>query len=146
MGGADCRLRFVALGPFAGLLGALLMALTIWLPTALLAGLGFFLHGAGPILWVISTTTLRQTVTPPDLLGRGRRSTAWPMARDPSVRPLARCLAAFLASMPVCWRPWPGSSSRPSSSPNRPWPPQPSIPAWRDLDRFLSFGLQPPTF
>jgi|RhiMethySRZTD1v2_1073278.scaffolds.fasta_scaffold851814_1 MFS family permease len=43
-------------GPFAGLLGALLMALTIWLPTAPLAGLGFFLLGAGPILWVISTT------------------------------------------------------------------------------------------
>ena len=26
--------------------------------------------GAGPILWVISTTTLRQTITPPALLGR----------------------------------------------------------------------------
>ena len=35
-----------------------------------LAGLGLFLLGAGPILWTISTTTLRQTVTPPDLLGR----------------------------------------------------------------------------
>ena len=33
-------------------------------------GLGFFLLGAGPILWVISTTTLRQSVTPPRLLGR----------------------------------------------------------------------------
>ena len=67
------RLRFgavVAIGPFAGLLGAVMMALTIWVPVALLAGLGFFLLGAGPILWVISTTTLRQTVTPPDLLGR----------------------------------------------------------------------------
>jgi predicted MFS family arabinose efflux permease len=60
----------IAIGPLAGLLGAVLMALTIWAPTALLAGLGFFLLGAGPILWVISTTTLRQTVTPPDLLGR----------------------------------------------------------------------------
>ena len=36
----------------------------------LLASLGFFLLGAGPILWVISTTTLRQSVTPPSLLGR----------------------------------------------------------------------------
>jgi hypothetical protein len=26
--------------------------------------------GAGPIIWVISTTTLRQTVTPAELLGR----------------------------------------------------------------------------
>ena len=40
------------------------------MPAPLLAGLGFFLLGAGPILWVISTTTLRQSVTPPSLLGR----------------------------------------------------------------------------
>jgi cation transporter-like permease len=32
--------------------------------------LSFFLLGVGPILWVISTTTLRQSVTPPRLLGR----------------------------------------------------------------------------
>ena len=32
--------------------------------------MSFFLLGAGPILWVISTTTLRQSVTPPRLLGR----------------------------------------------------------------------------
>src|SRR5215831_2896372 len=43
---------------------------SLWLPTPLLAGLGFFLLGVGPILWVISTTTLRQSVTPPSLLGR----------------------------------------------------------------------------
>src|SRR5262249_62181435 len=42
----------------------------IWLPIAALAALSFFLFGAGPILWVISTTTLRQSVTPSDLLGR----------------------------------------------------------------------------
>jgi hypothetical protein len=35
-----------------------------------LAGLGFFLLGVGPILWVISTATLRQSVTPSSLLGR----------------------------------------------------------------------------
>jgi predicted MFS family arabinose efflux permease len=60
----------VALGPVAGLLAALAMLLTIWWPVAWLAGLSFFLIGVGPILWVISTTTLRQTVTPPQLLGR----------------------------------------------------------------------------
>jgi len=26
--------------------------------------------GSGPIVWIVSTTTLRQTVTPRDLLGR----------------------------------------------------------------------------
>ena len=36
----------------------------------LLAALSFFLLGAGPILWVIATMTLRQAVTPPSLLGR----------------------------------------------------------------------------
>jgi predicted MFS family arabinose efflux permease len=66
-------LRFgvvIATGPIAGLIGSLLLALTIWAPSLVLAGFGFFLLGAGPILWVISTTTLRQTVTPPALMGR----------------------------------------------------------------------------
>src|SRR5262249_15260991 len=60
----------IAIGPIAGLAAALTMVTTIWLPYGALAGLSFFLMGAGPILWVVSTTTLRQTVTPPELLGR----------------------------------------------------------------------------
>lgn len=60
----------VAIGPIAGLTAAFVMLLTISIPSPLLAGLSFFLLGVGPIVWVISTTTLRQTVTPPDLLGR----------------------------------------------------------------------------
>ena len=60
----------IAIGPIAGLAAAAVMVLTIWTPSFLLAALSFFLIGAGPILWVISTTTLRQTVTPRDLLGR----------------------------------------------------------------------------
>ena len=60
----------IAIGPIAGLAAAAVMVLTIWTPSVLLAGLSFFLIGAGPILWVISTTTLRQTLTPGDLLGR----------------------------------------------------------------------------
>ncbi|MEA2940567.1 MAG: hypothetical protein QOD09_1096 [Bradyrhizobium sp.] len=67
------RLQFgtvVGLGPVTGFLAAVVLALTTLVPSVLLAGLGFFLLGAGPILWVISTTTLRQSVTPPRLLGR----------------------------------------------------------------------------
>ena len=60
----------VALGPVTGFVAAMVMALTIFVPTPLLAALSYFLLGAGPILWVISTTTLRQSVTPPRLLGR----------------------------------------------------------------------------
>jgi predicted MFS family arabinose efflux permease len=67
------RLQFgtvIALGPITGFVAAVVLALTTVVPSPLLAGLGFFLLGAGPILWVISTTTLRQAVTPPRLLGR----------------------------------------------------------------------------
>ena len=67
------RLQFgtvIGLGPVTGFVAAVVMALTILFPTPWLAGLSFFLLGVGPILWVISTTTLRQSVTPPRLLGR----------------------------------------------------------------------------
>jgi len=67
------RLAFgtvVGLGPVTGFVAALVMALTVMVPAAWLAGLSFFLLGVGPILWVISTATLRQSVTPPRLLGR----------------------------------------------------------------------------
>lgn len=60
----------IAIGPVAGLIAALVMVLTIWLPSVLLAGLSFFLLGVGPVLWVISTATLRQMVAPHAVLGR----------------------------------------------------------------------------
>ena len=60
----------IGLGPVTGFIASAVMALTTIVPTPWLAGLGFFLLGAGPIIWVISTTTLRQSVTPPSLLGR----------------------------------------------------------------------------
>jgi len=60
----------IGLGPVTGFAAAAVMALTAFIPSPWLAGLSFFLLGVGPILWVISTTTLRQSVTPPRLLGR----------------------------------------------------------------------------
>ena len=60
----------VGIGPLSGLAASVAMVLTIWLPWSPLAGLAFFVMGAGPVLWVVSTTTLRQTVTPAGLLGR----------------------------------------------------------------------------
>jgi predicted MFS family arabinose efflux permease len=67
------RLAFgtvIGLGPVTGFVAAIVMATTTFVPSPLLAGIAFFLLGVGPILWVISTTTLRQSVTPPRLLGR----------------------------------------------------------------------------
>ena len=60
----------VGIGPVCGLAASLLMLLTVPLPWPGIAGLAFFLLGAGPVVWVVSTTTLRQTVTPAALLGR----------------------------------------------------------------------------
>jgi predicted MFS family arabinose efflux permease len=60
----------IGLGPVTAFSASLLMALTTLIPSPMLAGLSFFMLGAGPILWVISTTTLRQSVTPASLLGR----------------------------------------------------------------------------
>lgn len=60
----------VVLGPVVGFIASLVMVATIAVPSVYLAGLSFFLMGAGPIVWVVSTTTLRQSVTPAELLGR----------------------------------------------------------------------------
>lgn len=67
------RFRFgtvLGLGPVVGFLAAAVLASTIWLPWPWLAAFGWFLLGVGPIQWTISTTTLRQLVTPAGLLGR----------------------------------------------------------------------------
>ena len=60
----------LGLGPVAGFVASAVLALTIWLPWPWLAACGWFLLGIGPIQWTISTTTLRQLVTPENLLGR----------------------------------------------------------------------------
>ena len=60
----------LGVGPVTGFAAATILALTIWVPSPPLAGLGWFLLGIGPIQWTISTTTLRQLVTPAGLLGR----------------------------------------------------------------------------
>jgi predicted MFS family arabinose efflux permease len=60
----------IVIGPITGFIAAALMALTILIPSGVLAAASFFLMGAGPIVWVISTATLRQSVTPAALLGR----------------------------------------------------------------------------
>ncbi len=85
----------IVLGPIAGLAAAVVMVATIWTPSSVLAGLSFFLIGAGPIVWVISTATLRQTVTPPALLGRvsAINITGY------GARPLGALLGAFVGGV-----------------------------------------------
>ena len=60
----------VLLGPYCSVLAALTMALTLFWPHGWLAVLSYFLFGSGPIIWTITSTTLRQTVTPRAMIGR----------------------------------------------------------------------------
>ena len=62
--------RAIQLGPAFSVLGSALMLATWAVPSAVLAGLSFFLFGFGPILWTITSLTLRQTVIPSVMLGR----------------------------------------------------------------------------
>lgn len=86
--------RVVATGPVCGLAGGMLLAATLWQPWPALAHAGFFLLGCGPILWVVSTTTLRQTVTPPALLARVSAVNVMSYG----ARPVGAALAAWLAA------------------------------------------------
>ena len=67
------RIRFgpaVLVGPAFSVLASAVMVATLLAPSGLLAGFAFFLFGIGPILWTITSTTLRQTMTPAPMLGR----------------------------------------------------------------------------
>ncbi|CAN7204343.1 MULTISPECIES: MFS transporter [unclassified Variovorax] len=62
--------RAIQFGPVSSVLAALLMTATLVVPSGALAAISLFLFGVGPIVWVITSTTLRQTVTPNAMLGR----------------------------------------------------------------------------
>ncbi|MFM9923049.1 MFS transporter [Variovorax sp. H27-G14] len=62
--------RAIQVGPAVAVLAAATMVATLRVPSAWLAALSFFLFGAGPMVWVITSTTLRQSMTPSHMLGR----------------------------------------------------------------------------
>jgi predicted MFS family arabinose efflux permease len=62
--------RAIQFGPVVSVLAALAMTGTLLVPSGVFAAISLFLFGVGPIVWVITSTTLRQTVTPNAMLGR----------------------------------------------------------------------------
>lgn len=62
--------RVLIIGPSCGLLASLVMVGTLVAPSFWLPMTSFFLLGAGPILWVVGSTTLRQAITPERMMGR----------------------------------------------------------------------------
>ena len=77
------------IGPAMSVLAmALIVATLVW-PTVTMAALAFFSFGAGPILWTITSVTMRQTVTPSAMLQAGAPAWIWPgRLRRPLTNPL----------------------------------------------------------
>jgi hypothetical protein len=94
--------RAIQFGPAMSVLASLTIVATLVLPAAALAGFGFFLFGAGPIIWTITSTTLRQTVTPSAMLGR---VSAIFLAVNTGARPLGAALGGIVGATwgePAC--------------------------------------------
>lgn len=87
--------RAIQLGPFVSVLAAVTMVATLAFPSGLLAALAFFLFGAGPIIWTITSTTLRQTVIPGAMLGR---VSAIFLAANAGARPIGAALGGFVGT------------------------------------------------
>ena len=100
------ELRFgtvIGIGPLTGLAASVVMASShIW-PVPALAALSLFLFGIGPILWVVSTATLRQSVTPPDLLGRVSAANILSYGARPAGSALCAGIAALAGKGAVLW-------------------------------------------
>ena len=62
--------RAIQLGPAVSVMAAATMVATLVMPSGVLATISFFLFGVGPIVWTITSTTLRQSITPDRMLGR----------------------------------------------------------------------------
>lgn len=85
----------ILLGPLAGLCAAVVMVATLRIPSVYLVGASFFLFGVGPIIWTISTMTLRQAVTPNAMLGR---VSALIMTASFGARPVGAAIGASVAA------------------------------------------------
>ena len=86
----------ILLGPFFSVLAASVMALSLWMPYVGVAAMAYFFFGFGPIIWTITSTTLRQSVTPNNMMGR---VTAILIVAGTGARPLGALLGGFVGEM-----------------------------------------------
>jgi predicted MFS family arabinose efflux permease len=88
--------KAILLGPFFSVAAASVMALTHWVPNLMVAALAYFLFGFGPIIWTITSTTLRQSVTPNLMMGR---VTAINIVAGTGARPLGALLGGAVGEL-----------------------------------------------
>ncbi|MDP3619545.1 MAG: MFS transporter [Ramlibacter sp.] len=94
--------RAIQLGPAVSVFAIGAIVATLLWPAGWLAGLGFFLFGVGPIIWTITTTTLRQNVTPGAMMGRV--SSVF-LTANAGARPIGAVLGGWVGSVwgePAC--------------------------------------------
>jgi predicted MFS family arabinose efflux permease len=92
----------VLIGPLVSVLAAATILATIWWPRGVLAAAAFFLFGIGPMVWTISSTTLRQSLIPSSMLGR---VSAIFLTVNAGARPAGAALGGFIGASwgePAC--------------------------------------------
>ena len=85
----------IVAGPAVSVVAAGVMIGTILVPSAMLVAVAFFLFGAGPLVWIVATMTLRQAVTPKSMLGR---VSALFMTANTGARPVGAAIAALIGA------------------------------------------------
>jgi predicted MFS family arabinose efflux permease len=94
----------ILIGPYFSVLAATTMALSLYWPEGWMAALSYFFFGVGPIIWTITSTTLRQTVTPRSMIGR---VTSINIVVSSGARPLGAALGGVVGvSFPVSVSLW----------------------------------------
>jgi predicted MFS family arabinose efflux permease len=94
----------ILLGPYFSVLAATTMAMSLYWPQGWLAALSYFFFGVGPIIWTITSTTLRQTVTPRAMIGR---VTSINIVVSTGARPLGAALGGLVGvNFPVSMSLW----------------------------------------
>lgn len=94
----------ILLGPYFSVLAATTMAMSLYWPQGWLAALSYFFFGVGPIIWTITSTTLRQTVTPRAMIGR---VTSINIVVSTGARPLGAALGGLVGvNFPVSVSLW----------------------------------------
>lgn len=92
------QMRFghaILFGPAMSVFAAAAMVATLAFPSPVLAGVSFFFFGIGPILWTITSTTLRQTITPGAMMGR---VSSIFLAVNAGARPIGAALGAWVGA------------------------------------------------
>ncbi len=85
----------IVFGPLVSVAAMATMVATLRWPQGALAAASFFLFGFGPIVWTITSTTLRQTVTPGAMLGR---VSAMFLTVNMGARPLGAALGGLVGA------------------------------------------------